>query len=395
MFVIIEPFTFYEAFKVERMRRMKKIIVPVLTMAVSAAVLSGCGSSNSETNSATNGGNDTAAAVTEQKEAGGGSRELNLFTWEGMFPQEVLDGFTAETGIKVNYSSFDTDETMLSKLQTAKGGDYDVVIADDYIIETAIAEQLVKPLDKSKLDNLGNVNPVYQGQFFDPEDAYTVPYGAGVQTIVYNPAVVDLEIKGYADLWDESLKDNLAIIGNYRVINGMALKVAGESYNTTDTAVIAAAGEKLLELAPNIRLIKDDNVQDDLISGEVGAAVMYTSQVTMACLANPDLKVVYPEEGIGFGIMAQFIPVNAPHADEAHEFINYILRPEVAKQCFEYFGYYSTNSAADELIEDAYRQFLTLPADFDADTEMIQNVDAAAEEEHVKVWTQFKSACGQ
>lgn len=373
---------------------MKKIILSALTLAVSAAVLSGCGSPKPENNAGTSEGNDVVTTTAGQQEAGG-SRELNLFTWEGMFPQEVLDGFAAETGIKVNYSSFDTDETMLSKLQTAKGGDYDVVIADDYIIETAIAEQLVQPLDKNKLDNLDNVNPVYQGQFFDPKDDYTVPYGAGVQTIVYNPDVVNMEIKGYADLWDERLKDNLAIIGNYRVINGMALKVAGASYNTTDPAEIAAAGEELLLLAPNIRLIKDDNVQDDLISGEVGAAVMYTSQVTMACLANPDLKVVYPEEGIGFGIMAQFIPINAPHADEAHEFINYILRPEVAKQCFEFLGYYSTNSAADELIDETYRQFLTLPADFEGNTEMIQNVDAAAEEEHVKVWTKFKSACGQ
>lgn len=369
-----------------RRKKMKKILVSVLTLSAAVAVLSGCGSSNQGSKSGGNDGNQAEA---------GSSRELNLFTWEGMFPQEVLDAFTAETGIKVNYSSFDTDETMLSKLQTAGGGDYDVVIADDYIIETTISQQLVQPLDKTKLDNWGNINPVYQGQFFDPEDAYTVPYGAGVQTIVYNPGTVDMEIKGYADLWDESLKDNLAIIGNYRVINGMALKIAGESYNTNDSAVIAAAGEKLLELAPNVRLIKDDNVQDDLISGEVGVAVMYTSQVTMACLADPELKVVYPEEGIGFGIMAQFIPVKAPHADEAHEFINYILRPEVAKQCFEYFGYYSTNRGADELISEEYRQFLTLPADFDGNTEMIQNVDAQAEEAHVKVWTKFKSACGQ
>ena len=351
----------------------KKIIASLLMISIAMTMLSACSSGNQSSD----------------------AKELNLFTWEGMFPQEVLDSFTEETGIKVNYSSFDTDETMLSKLQTAKGGDYDLIIADDYIIETTIAEELAQPLDKAKLTNLSNVNHIYQGQFYDPEDAYTVPYGAGVQTIVYNPAVVDMEIKGYADLWNEQLKDNLAVIGNYRVVNGMALKTAGESYNTTDVTAIETAGQKLLELAPNIRLIKDDNVQDDLISGEVGAAVMYTSQVTMACLANPELKVVYPEEGIGFGIMAQFIPVNAPHADAAYEFMNYILKPEISKQCFEYIGYYSTNQAADELIDDAYRSFLTLPDNFSGNTEMIQNVDAAAEEAHVKVWTEFKSACGQ
>ena len=369
---------------------MKKFFALALSLALALTAFAGCSSTSASTSTPSAASGSTAGSA-----GTAASGELNLYTWEGMFPQEVLDAFTAETGIKVNYSSFDTDETMLAKLETAKGGDYDVVIADDYIIETAIAEGLVMELDKSKIANIGNVNPVYQGQFFDPEDAYTVPYGAGVQTIVYDPSTVELDIQGYADLWDASLADSLAIIGNYRVINGMALKVLGESYNTEDVAVIEQAGEKLLELAPNIRLIKDDNVQDDLISGEVSAAVMYTSQVTMACLANPDLKVVYPSEGVGFGIMAQFIPSNAPNKEAAYAFLDYILRPEVSKQCYEYIGYYCTNQAADELIEEEYKPFLTLPEDFSGQTEMIQNVSAEAEEAHVQVWTEFKAACGQ
>ena len=365
---------------------MKKILALALALTLALTAFGGCVAASSAPARA-GGGTYSVAAPTDT--------ELNLFTWEGMFPQEVLDGFTAETGIKVNYSSFDTDETMLAKLETAKGGDYDLVIADDYIIQTAIGEKLVAPLDKAKIANIGNINPIYQGQFYDPDNMYTVPYGAGVQTIVYNPTVIQKDIKGYADLWDAALADNLAIIGNYRVINGMALKIMGESYNVTDTALIQKAGEKLMELAPNVRLIKDDNVQDDLISGEVGAAVMYTSQVTAACLANPDLKVVYPSEGVGFGIMAQFIPINAPHADAAHAFINYILTPEVSKKCFEALGYYCTNKEADALIDPAYQAFLTLPADFSGNTEMIQNISADADEAHVKVWTEFKTACGQ
>lgn len=321
--------------------------------------------------------------------------ELVLFTWEGMFPQEVLDGFTEETGIKVTYTNFDYDETMLAKLETAKGGDYDLVIADDYIIETVIAEGLAQELDTSKLENYGSINPVYQGQFFDPDNKYTVPYGAGVQTIVYDPSLVDIDINGYADLWDASLKDNVGIIGSFRVIDGMALKVLGESYNTEDTATIEAAGDKLQELAPNIRLIKDDNTQDDLLSGEVGAAVLYTSQVTMAKMANPDLKVVFPEEGIGFGIMAQFIPVNAPNAENAYKFIDYILQPEISAKCYEYIGYYCTNKDAEQYISEEYRDFLTLPEDIDTSRmEMIENISADAIEVHQRIWTEFKSACG-
>ena len=216
-----------------------------------------------------------------------------------------------------------------------------------------------------------------------------------MQTIVYDPNLVDVEINGYADLWDPSLAGNVGIIDNFRVVNGMALKVLGESYNTEDTATIESAGEKLQELAPNIRLIKDQNTQDDLLSGEVGAAVLYTSQVTLAKMANPDLKVVFPEEGVGFGIMAQFIPSNAPHADNAYKFIDYILRPEISAQCFEYIGYYCTNKDAEEHISEEYRDFLTLPEDIDTDSmEMIENISADAIEVHQRVWTEFKSACG-
>jgi spermidine/putrescine-binding protein len=319
---------------------------------------------------------------------------LNLFTWEGMFPEEVLAEFEETTGIDINYVNFDYDETMLMKLQAAEGGDYDLIIADDYIIETAIAEGLVQKLDKAKIPSIGNVNPLYQGQFYDPTDEYTVPYGAGVQTIVYNPANVGVDIKGYADLWDAGLADSVGIISNYRVINGMALKVLGKSYNTTDAADITAAGEKLNALAPNIRLIKDDYIQDDLISGEIDAAVMYTSQVTMAKMTDPSLEIVYPEEGIGFGIMAMFVPSKAPNADAAHKFIEFILDPERGAKCYEYLGYYCTASASEPYIAEEYRGFLTLPAEFDkSNMEMIGNITPEADDAHIAAWNAFKGLC--
>lgn len=375
---------------------MKRLITLFLALTLVLGTLAGCGGSSSSGSApaASSGG-----AEPESSQAAGGDAPasdggvMTLYTWQGMFPQEVLDGFTQETGFSVNYANFDYDESMLARLEQANGGDYDLIIADDYIIQTVIEEGLAQKLDKSKIPNLGNVNPVFQGQFFDPTDEYTVPYGSGVQTIVYNPALVEKEITGYADLWDESLRDNLAVIGNYRVVNGMALKVLGESYNTEDISAIEAAGSKLLELAPNVRLIKDDNLQDDLLSGEVGAAVMYTSQVTLAMLSDPTLKVVYPTEGIGLGIMACFIPSKAPNADAAHAFLEYILRPEVAAQGFEYLGYYCTNQAAEDLINPDYQQFLILP-DGIGETEMIAPIAAAAEEAHDKVWTEFRTACG-
>lgn len=318
--------------------------------------------------------------------------ELNLFTWDGMFPQEVLDGFEKETGIKINYSNFDYDEDMLAKLEETKGGDYDVVLADDYIIELVIEEGLAQKLDKESLSNFNNINPACQGQFYDLTDEYTVPYGVGIPLIVYDPAKVDFEIKGYEDLWNEKLKDNVAVIGSYRVMNGIALKTLGESFNVENLDTIQRAGDKMLDLAPNIRLISDSNTQDYILSGEVSAAFMYTSQVNLAITANPELKVVYPEEGLGFGIIAGFIPSNAPNAEGANAFLNYLLRPEISAKCAEFTQYYCTNKGADELISEEYRDLLILPESI-TEGEMIQNISAQAEELHGRIWNEFKKAC--
>lgn len=319
-------------------------------------------------------------------------KELNLYTWDGMFPQEVLDGFEKETGIKIFYSNFDLDEDMLAKLEETKGGDYDVVIADDYIIELAIKEGLVQKLDKSKIPNFGNINPLYQGQFYDVKDEYTIPYGAGIPLIVYNPSMVDFEITRYSDLWNESLKDNVAIIGNYRVINGITLKTLGASFNTEDLTLITQAGDKLKELAPNIRIINDTNTQDFLISGEVAAAFLYTSQVNQALAANPDLKVVYPKEGLGFGIMACFIPSQAPNSDAAQAFLDYILRPEISAKCFEYIGYYCTTKAAEDYISEDQKDVLVVPSSV-KDGEIIQNISPEAEQLHSQIWNEFRNEC--
>lgn len=346
--------------------KMKKKIVMLMTMAAVIVSLVGCGSKE--------------------------NKELNLFTWDGMFPQEILDGFEEETGYRINYSNFDYDEDMLAKLEETQGGDYDYVIADDYIIETVIAEGLAQKLDTPKLSTWENINPVYQGQFYDPSDEYTIPYGAGIPLIVYDPQGVDIEITGYEDLWDESLEDSIAIIGNYRVIEGIVLKTMGESFNTDDLDVIKAAGEKLLALAPNIRMISDANTQDYLLNGEVSVAFMYTSQVVTALQSNPDLKVVYPKEGLGFGIMAGFIPSQAPNAEAAYAFADYINKPENAAKCFEHICYFCTNKAAEEYMSEGMREALVLP-DFVTEGEIIQNISQEAEDLHAENWNLFKVAC--
>jgi len=353
---------------------MKKGIALLLCAGMTIFSLAGCGKAE------------------EEKNASGLSGELNLYTWDGMFPQEILRGFEEETGVRINFSHFDYDEDMLAKLEETQGGDYDLVIADDYIIEVVIQEGLAQKLDTARLENYGNLNPVFMSQFYDPQNEYTVPYGAGIPLIMYDPALTDVEIKGYGDLWNPALSDNVAITANYRVINGITLKALGESMNTEDLATIQKAGDKLLELAPNIRVINDSNTQDYLISGEVAAAFLYSSQVSAALTARDDLKVVYPEEGLGFGIMAGFIPSKAPNADAAYAFIDYINKPENAAACFEYIGYYCTNKAAEEHISEEMQQMIVLPETV-TEGEIVQNISQEAEDLHAEIWNTFKTAC--
>lgn len=343
----------------------KKIVSMILCAALAGSMLTGCGEKKEEDN-----------------------KELVLYTWEGLFPQEVLTDFEDETGIRIISSNFDSNETMFEKVQQSDGKDYDLVIGDDYIIEQIVNNGLAKELDKEKLKNYDNINPLYQSQFYDPENKYTIPHGAGIPLIVYDPEQVDFEIQGYEDLWNPALEDKIATIASYRAVEGMVLLTMGKSMNEQDSAVIKESGEKLKELAPNIRMIQDTNTQNALLNGEASVGILYTSQVIAALAENPDLKVVYPKEGLGFGIMNFFIPKNAPDTEEAYAFLDYILEPEVAAKCFDFVGYYCTNKAADELVNPD----LVVP-DSVTKGEIIQNVSAEAEEVYNQNWTEFKAAC--
>ncbi len=367
---------------------MKSKVLGLLGLGAILA-LTGCGQS----------GNSAGASSQAQSSEAGKADDslkgttLNLYTWDGMFPQEVLDGFTKKTGVKINYTNFDLDETMLAKLEETKGGDYDVVVADDYIVQLAIKDGLVTELDKSKISTYGNINPLFQSKFYDPDNKYTLPYGAGIPLIVYNPETVKTEITGYEDLWKPELAGNVGIVGNYRVIDGIALKTLGYSFNTNDLTQIQQAGDKLMNLAPNIRLINDNNLQDYLLSGEVGAAFMYTSQVTQALKANPELKTVYPKEGLGFGVMASFIPSKAPNSAAAYAFLDYINEPEVAAKCFEYIGYFVTNKAAEQYVSDDWKDLIVFPEDkvsLIENGELIENISDEANELHNKIWEEFR-----
>lgn len=350
---------------------MKKIACILLAALMSVLMLASCGG---------------APAATEEK------KELNVFTWDGYFPQDVLDGFTAKTGIKLNFSNFESNEEMLTKLEAAKGGDYDIIIASDYIIEIARKKGgLLGELDKSLLPNYKNIDPAFQSQFFDPENKYTVPYAAGTPLIVYDKARVGFEITSFEDLWRPELKDSIAAIDDPRNMIGITLKTMGKSFNETDPAVLEEAGAKLMELKPNIRVLTFNNIQDNLISGEATVGYMFSSQVALALEARPDLSVCYPKEGMGFGIDSMVVPSNAPHKTNAHAFIDYILDPEVGAKVSSQIYYLCPNKESGPFLPEAFKnnKALYIPSEILGNTEFIQDVGEATTV-FDKLWTAFK-----
>jgi len=318
---------------------------------------------------------------------------LNIFSWEGYIDYEtVLKPFEAETGIKVNYATFASNEEMYEKLAAANGGDYDIILASDYMLDKTRADGLMQKFDTSIVTNYGNLNPDFTHQFFDPENEYVVPYVSGIPLIVYDPNAVDIEIKGFNDLWDPSLADSLGLIDDARVTIGMVLLSMGESMNTTDDAVLAEAAAKLDALRDNIHVLEYENLHNYLISGDVAVAYTFTPFVALALEANPDLAVVWPEEGLGFGIDGCFIPVNAPHAKNANIFLEYLLRPEVAAVCAEWQYYCSPNAAAQDVLADWYKDNIVFSGIYDRmdGTEYVLSLSSEDEQKFQDIWTKFK-----
>lgn len=316
----------------------------------------------------------------------GDKQVLNIFTWATYFPDDIIAEFEAETGIEVNYVNFDSNEEMLMKLEASGGADYDLVLASDYIIDIAVKQNLVSEIDWTQIPNSANIDAAFTGKFFDSENKYTVPYAAGIPTIIYNPEMVDFEITGYEDLWNESLKDSVVVVDDARNIIGITLKTMGESFNTTDPAVLEAAKAKLLELKPNIRALDYSNPYNLMTSGETAVGYMFTSQVLTALESNPELKVVYPKEGLGFGIDACFIPSQAPNKENAHKFLDFILDGQRSARISEQVYYINCNTAAYEFITN---DALKAPSELIAQGEFIQDVgDATAT--YNDIWTEFK-----
>ena len=316
---------------------------------------------------------------------------LNLFTWEGYIDDGIIAAFEAETGIDVVYSPAGTNDEMLLKLSQTDGKGYDLVLASDYILSIMQKEGLIQKLDMAKLPNYGNLDELFLGNYFDPQNEYVIPYMAGTPLIVYDPEAVDFEITGYEDLWNESLKDSIAIIDDARNIVGITLKTMGKSFNETDPAVLEEAKQKLMPLVDNIRSFDYNTPYTAMVNGETSVGYMFTPFAYLTLMDRPDFQIVYPKEGLGFGIDGLVLSAASEHVDNAHLFLDYLMRPEVAAHNAAAQMYLNVNKAAEPLLDEGYKNspVVLIPEELRGNMEFIMDI-GETETVMQEIYTAFK-----
>lgn len=274
---------------------------------------------------------------------------VNLFGWSEYVPQAVLDGFTAETGIKVNFETFASNEELLSKL-VAGGGAYDLVQPSDYAAEVMIRRQMLAPLDPAKLPNLKNIDPALMRLPHDPAGAYTVPYMTGTVGIVVNTGKVHEPIRGYRDIFQPKFQNRLVVLNDSRELVTWALYAQGLAANDVTPANLAKVRPLLAEWVKLVKVFDSDSPKTALLNGDVDIGVVWSGEAAILWTQDRKFQYVLPAEGAHQFIDVLAIPAKAKNRDEAHAFINYILRPEVSRLISAAFPYTNPNLAARKLL---------------------------------------------
>lgn len=275
------------------------------------------------------------------------SKTLYFYNWTEYVPPGLLEQFTKETGIKVIYSTYESNESMYTKLKTYKDGAYDLVVPSTYFVAKMRHEGMLQKIDKSTLSHFDNLDPNLLHKPFDPENDYSIPYIWGATAIGINGDEVDpSSVTSWADLWKPDYKNSLLMTDDAREVFQIALSKLGYSANTTNPAEIEQAYKELQKLRPNILAFNSDNPANPFMEGEVNVGMIWNGSAYVARQSGLNIDVVWPEEGGIFWMDSLAIPANAKNPEGAHKLIDFLLRPEIAAQVAQTIGYPTPNLAA-------------------------------------------------
>lgn len=306
------------------MNKRKKIVLMLLTLAVISMVLTGCKKDRPT---------------------------LYVYNWGDYIDETILGEFEEETGIKVVYDSYATNEDMYVKIKSG-GSVYDLIFPSDYMLTRMLEEDMLEEIDLKKIPNAKYVEERFMGNEYDPENKYSLPYMWGTVGILYNKTMVDDPVDSWDILWDPKYSKEILMLDSQRDSIAIALLKLGYSINTLDLDELAEAGELLKEQKPLVLAYVVDEGKDKMVAGEAALAVIWSGEATYGRMENPDLEYAIPKEGtnIWFDVMA--IPKGAKNIDGAHKFMDFLNRPEIAFRNADYLGYAIPNWGGRSLIPE-------------------------------------------
>ena len=268
--------------------------------------------------------------------------ELNVFNWGDYIDPEVLNKFTEQTGIKINYLTFTQNEDMYAKLE-AGAGTYDVVFPSEYMIERMIKEDMLEELDLANIPNMENVLDSLRDPSYDPGNAHSVPYMWGTLGILYNTDMVSEPITSWMSLFDEQYKGKVFMMNSQRDTIGLGLKAKGYSMNTRNPDELREACDLLVKQKQDGIVSGNfvDETKDKMVAGEAALAVIYSGDALYAMEKADNLAYVIPDEGSNIWVDGMCIPKGSKNKAAAEQFINFMCEPEIAQMNMEYI-YYSS-----------------------------------------------------
>lgn len=296
-------------------------------------------------------GQQAPAPAAGSTPAAGSAGEVNVYNWSAYIPDDVKADFTKETGIKLNYEEYDSNETMLAKV--AAGGTYDVVFPSQDFVPTMINKGLLTSLDLTKIPNLANVDKTIIDftQSFDPGNKYSVPYNIGATAVVYWKDKIKDPVESFSLFGDPKYKGKIVLMNDMREVYGAALHNLGFSANTTDAGQLDKATSLILKWKANILKFETDQIPTLFTKKEVWAAFVYPENVLTALddKDKPNVGFFFPKEA---GIKYQdnmVILKGAKNVANAYTFINYILRPDILARIDDAYGYPGISAKANAL----------------------------------------------
>ncbi len=282
---------------------------------------------------------------------------VNVYAWTGEIPDTLVKQFEKESGIKVNFSTYENNEIMYTKIKASKNAGYDVVMPSSYFVDRMRKQNMLLKLDKSKLSNWANLNPEFLNPSYDPGTQYSTPYIWGVTGIFVNKKFVNPNsVTSWSNLWQPRFNNQLMLLDDSREIFSMGLLTLGYPANDTNPTHIQNTFLKLKAILPNVKVFSSETVVSIIIDEDATIGMAWNGDVYKASKENPNVSFIYPKDGFVIWVDNFSIPVNAPHKDAAYAFINFMTRADIAKNAALVTNFPTANLAAQKLLPQSIQQ---------------------------------------